>query len=104
MESNNGSTFYNPNVSKNFVTTINTGLSGLQSFICSEVLIINRTGADVYLYDGGDTADTNRLLVLDDESIVIRGISNCSSLSAKTASGSGDIYYRASKFSNYNQG
>jgi hypothetical protein len=104
MESNNGSTFYNPNTSRNFVTTINTGLSGFQSFTCSEVLVINRTGQDVYLYDSGDTGDTNRLLILDDESIVIRGVSNSSSLSAKTATGSGDLYYRASKFSNYNQG
>ncbi len=104
MESNNGSTFNNLNVSKNFVTTINTGLSGFQSFPCSEVLVINRTGVDVYLYDSGDTSDSNRLLILDDESIVIRGISNSNSLSAKTASGSGDVYYRASRFSNFNQG
>jgi hypothetical protein len=104
MESNNGSTFYNPNVSKNFVTTINTGLSGFQSFPCSEVLVINRTGTDVYLHDSGDAGDSNRLLILDDESIVVRGVSNCNSLSARTASGSGDIYYRASRFSNFNQG
>jgi len=104
MESNNGTTFFNTNTSRNFVTTINTGLSGLQSFTCSEVLVINRTGQDVFLYDSGDTLNTNRLLILDDESIVIRGVSNSSSLSAKTLSGSGDLYYRASKFSNYNQG
>lgn len=104
MEINNGSQFYNTNTSKNFSQTIGTSLIGLSAYPCSEVLFINRTGHDVYLYDSGDVEDFNRLLIMDDESIVIRGVNNCSSLSAKTSTSSGDIYYRASKFSNFNQG
>lgn len=104
METNNGSQFYNNNTSKNFSQNIGTSLVGLSAYSCSEVLFINRTGQDVYLYDSGDSGDSNRLLILDDESIVIRGVNNCSSISAKTASSTGDVYYRASKFSNYNQG
>lgn len=103
METNNGSQFYNLNTSRNFVQTISTNLVALSSFPCSEVLLINRTGQDVYLYDGNIFSDSNRLMIMDDESMIIRGVSDTRSLSAKTASSSGDLYYRASKYSNFNQ-
>lgn len=104
MESNNGSQFFNTNRSRNFRQNINTSLVGLSAAVCSEVLVINRSGSLIYLYDNEDFSDDHCLAIDDGESIVIRGISNCDSLSAKTESSSGDIYYRASNFSNYNQG
>jgi hypothetical protein len=104
MTGNNGSVFHNTNNSKSFEQTITTALVALSANVCSEVLIVNRTGEDIYLYDNNIFSDNNRFLIADTESIVVRGLSNSDSLSAKTATGSGLVYYRTSNFSNYNQG
>lgn len=103
IESNSGSTFYNTDFSKSFNQTVGTSLVALSGHSCSEVLLINRTGADLYIYDNNNFDDTNRLLIQDDESMVLRGVSNSESVSAKTASGSGDLYFRAQMYSNLNQ-
>lgn len=100
---NNGSTFYNTDFSKSFNQNITTSLIGLSSHVCSEVILINRTGQDVYIYDNNNYDDSNRILLQDDESWVIRGVSNSESVSAKTSTGSGTLYYRAQMFSNMNQ-
>jgi hypothetical protein len=103
-ESNSGTFYFNTNRSRSFVQSATTSLSALSAFPCSEVLIVNRTEQDLFLYDNNEFSDNHRFLIADGESIVIRGITNTESVSAKTATGSGDIYYRASNFSNYNQG
>jgi len=96
---NNGSTFYNINDCRSFNQTVNTGLTALQLCTCSEVIIINKTGASVYLYDSNNFNDANRLLLDNNEQTVLRGITNSSQVSAKTASGSGILYYRTQFYS-----
>lgn len=103
ISDNNGSVFYNTDFSKSFNQTIGTGFTKLSAHVCSEVLIINRTGDDLYIYDNNNFSDTNRLLVLDDESIVLRGISNSDSVSARVGTTPGVIYWRAQMYSNMNQ-
>ena len=97
---NNGSYFTTPDIGKSFVQTITTSLVALSSFRCSESMIINRTGEDLYIYDNDNFDDVNRLLILDGESFTLRGISNSATISAKTGANSGDVYYRAQYFSN----
>jgi hypothetical protein len=104
MSNNNGSVYFNTNNSRSFQQSISSVLVPLNSYTGSEVLVVNRTGQYVYLYDNNIFSDDNRFLIDNNESIVIRGVSNSNSLSAKTLSGSGLIYYRTSNFSNYNQG
>ena len=96
---NNGSTFYNINDCRSFNQTVNTTLSALHLCTCSEVIIINHTGQQVYIYDSNNFNDTNRLLLDNNQQIVIRGITNSSQVSAKTASGSGTLYYRTQFYS-----
>jgi hypothetical protein len=95
--------FYNKNKSYSFNMDVTTSLVALSSFTASEVLIINKSGQDIYIYDNGNTADDRRLLLQDSESIVLRGITNTSEVSAKTAALSGKVYFRSAYFSNFNQ-
>lgn len=97
---NNGSYWNNPDLSKSFNQTIDTTAVPLSSFRCSEVLIINRTGGDLFISDNNNFDFVNELLLLDSESITLRGVSNCDSISARVPSSSGTIYYRASFYSN----
>lgn len=103
IDDNNGSVFYNIDFSRSFNQILTTTLTPLSSHRCSEVLLTNRTGQDVYIYDNNFFDDDNRLLMLDGESLVLRGISNSESVSAKTSTGSGSIYFRAQMYSNLNQ-
>lgn len=96
---NNGSTFYNINDCRSFNQTVSTALVALSGYPCSEVIIINKTGASVYIYDSSFFNDTNRLLLESNESIALRGITNSNQVSAKTASGSGTLYFRTQYFS-----
>ena len=95
--------FYNKNKSYSFNMDVTTSLVALSSFTASEVLIINKSGQDIYIYDNGNTADDRRLLLQDSESIVLRGITNTSEVSAKTGALSGKVYFRSAYFSNFNQ-
>jgi hypothetical protein len=100
---NNGSTFYNINVCRSFKQTISTNLIQLSTQPCSEAIIVNRTGADLLVYDNEYLSDFNAFLLSDGESFTFRGITNTSTISAKTTSGAGSIYYRTQYFSNLNQ-
>lgn len=100
---NNGSTFVNKNKPRSFVQNITTSLAPLSSYGCSEVLLINRTGQDVYIYDNDYADDSNRLLLSDAERLVLNGVTNSSSVSAKTANSNGDLYFRAQWYTNLNQ-
>jgi hypothetical protein len=77
-----------------------TSLAELTGQTCSEVLIYNKTGQDLTIFDRGYLDGSNGFLIADGESMTIRGITNTSEVSAKTASGSGTIYYRTQFFSN----
>jgi hypothetical protein len=108
--------FINKNQSNTFNMTISSvvafgGLSQLSAFQASEVLISNKSGQDIYIYDNGLTSETfaevyqdsRRFLLSDSESMVLRGITDTSQVSAKIASGQGTIYFRSAFFSNLNQ-
>ena len=95
--------FVNKNKSYSFNMTIGTSLTQLSGFTASEVLISNKTGQDLYLYDNDNFLDDNRFLIKNSESIVLRGITNTNEVSAKTGAASGTVYFRSAYFSNLNQ-
>lgn len=96
---NDGSTYYNRNVCRSFNQPLSTNLVALSSQICAEVILYNKTGQDVQVFDNGYTAASNAFILSNNDSFVIRGLTNCSQVSAKTSSGSGMIYYRTQFFS-----
>jgi len=116
--SNSGSTYFNTNQCFSFNNHLpDANMVCLSSQPCSEVIIWNDTGQDVYIYAGPDDAsgdfakysDQARALLLpklsDQEisSITIRGLTNSNQVSAKkAAAGSAGeiIYYRTQFFSN----
>jgi hypothetical protein len=91
--------FVNTNECYSFNQSITTVLVGLSAQRCSEVIIINKTGQSIFIYDQYRYSDEHRLLLSDNESIALRGITNTSEVSAKTATGSGSIYYRTQYYS-----
>jgi hypothetical protein len=91
--------FVNTNICRSFNQSLSTTLTPLSSQVCSEVLIINRTGQSINIYDSGFIDPTNSLLIEDTESITIRGITNSDQVSAQTTSGGGTLYYRTQYFS-----
>jgi len=96
--------FYNTNVCKSFNQSLSSTLVSLSAMVCSEVTVLNRTGQTVYLYDNNNFSSSNNLLLLNNDVFTVRGLTDCSSLSAQTLSGGGTLYYRTAYFSNYNQG
>ena len=93
--------YANSNVCKSFKLTLaNTNLTSLTGQVCSEVLVVNKSGQDLSLFDNGDSQADHCMLVGDGESITIRGLTNSNQLSAKLASGTRSIYYRTQYFSN----
>jgi len=97
--SNNGSTFYNINDCISFNQPVTTALVALSAYTCSEVILINKTGASVFIYDSSNFSDSNRLVLDNNETFVIRGLTNSSQVSAKTLSGSGLLYFRTQYYS-----
>lgn len=97
---NNGSTFVNLNRCRSFNLTLTDTLTPLEDQVCGEVLLINKSGGDVLLFDNDYTDSGNSLLLNDLDSIVLRGITNTNQVSAQMVSGSGTFYYRTQYFSN----
>ena len=95
--------FVNKNKSYTFNMTVDTSLTQLSGFIASEVLISNKSGENLYIYDNNFTTDDRRFLLEDNESIVLRGITNTNEVSAKTGANSGPVYFRSAYFSGLNQ-
>lgn len=96
---NNGSTFYNINDCRSFNLTLSTNLVALTAYPCSEVILINKTGQSVYIYDSGYSGTATRLLIDNNETFTLRGITNSAQVSAQTLSGGGTLYYRTQYFS-----
>lgn len=96
--------FQNINVCKSFNTTIDTNLVALSSQSCSEVVIYNRTGQVIEVYDNNFNGAENAFILSNNDSFVVRGVTNSGQISAKTQSGSGTICYRTQFFSNFTQG
>lgn len=95
---NNGTTFYNSNECKSFKQYIDTTLTKLSGFPCSEVIIVNRTTGSISVYDNNNFSEENSFLLSAGESFTFRGITNTSVVSA-IATSAGDIYFRTQYFS-----
>lgn len=95
--------FVNKNKSYSFNMVIDTSLVALSSFQASEILISNKSGENLYIYDSNFTTDDRRFLLEDNESMVLRGITNTNEVSAKVGALSGTVYFRSAYFSNLNQ-
>lgn len=93
----------NKNKSYSFNMMIPTSLTQLSSFVASEVLISNKSGQDLYIYDNGNTTNDRRFLLKTSESMVLRGITNTDEVSAKVTALSGEVYFRSAYYSNFIQ-
>lgn len=92
-------TFVNLNTCRTFTLNCSSSLQALTAMPCSEVIILNRTGQVLEIYDQGFTAAANALYLSAGESFTIRGITDSSQVSAKCSTGSGQISYRTQFFS-----
>ena len=92
--------YINVNTCRSYTLAATTTLKALTGMTCSEVLVINKSGQDAYLYDGGYILDATRLLIEDNESVTLRGLTNANQVSAKLGSGTGTLYYRTQRYSN----
>ena len=93
-------TFVNTNKCRSFNVNATTVAAALTGQVCSEVLILNKSGQDLKVYDIAHMQDDNCLLISDGESITIRGVVNSNEIKIKTSSGSGTVYYRTQYYSN----
>jgi hypothetical protein len=100
---NNGTTFYNQNFCRSFNLAISASLQALVNEVCSEVIIVNKTGKTVIIYDSGYNAARNGFLLEDKESFVLRGITNAMQVSAIGSGNGGNLYYRTQWYSNLPQ-
>lgn len=98
--SNNGTAFYNRNQCRSYNQTITTALVALSTQLASEVIIYNKTGQDLLVFDNSYFDSSNGFLLSNNDSFVVRGVTNCNQVSAKTLSASGTIYFRTEFFSN----
>jgi len=95
---NNGSTYYNINECRSFNLTVGSTLTRLSSQPCSEIELFNRTGSTLSAYDNGYSAEPFAMLLNNNESVVLRGLTNSDQVSAK-ATTPGLVYYRTQFFS-----
>tara|TARA_A100000171_G_C2066092_1_gene112399 strand:+ start:31 stop:327 length:297 start_codon:yes stop_codon:yes gene_type:complete len=95
--------FVNKNKSYSFNMTIGTSLTQLSGFTASEVLINNKSGQVVNIFDNERNGADQAFQLADSDSMVLRGITNTNEVSAQTTSGSGTVYFRSAYFSNFNQ-
>lgn len=91
--------FQNLNVCRSFTQAISTNLVALSAQPCSEVIISNKSGQTLYVFDNGYSTDSNAFALSSNDTFTFRGITDSSAVSAKTASGSGNICYRTQYFS-----
>lgn len=92
--------YVNLNKCRSFNQTLpgGTAKTPLVDQICSEVIIVNRTGnGGITIFDNGYDAPENAFILSDGESATFRGITNTNQVSAV---GDGNIYYRTQYFSN----
>ena len=95
---NNGSTYFNINQCRSFNQVIGTALTTLSSQPCSEIELYNRTGGTLSAYDGGYGDEPFAMLINNNESVILRGLTNSDQVSAKAAS-AGVVFYRTQFFS-----
>jgi hypothetical protein len=63
--------FQNINTCRSFNTTVTTNLVALTSQPCSEVIIYNRTGQVLEVYDKNYTAAANAFILSNNDSFVV---------------------------------
>lgn len=97
---NDGTTYYNSNICRSFNQPLSTNMVALSSAVCSETVIYNKTGQDILLFDNNYSNASNGFLISNNDSFVIRGITNSQQVSAKSVTGGGMIYYRTQFYSN----
>jgi|TARA_X000001388_G_C2143951_1_gene89782 hypothetical protein len=95
--------FVNKNISYSFNFNVTTALAKLSGFTASEVLISNKSGQVINIFDNDRYASDNSFQLDDNDSVIIRGITNTNQVSAQTTSGNGTVYFRSAYFSNLNQ-
>lgn len=95
--------FVNKNKSYSFNINVTTALVELSSFVASEVLISNKSGQVINIFDNERNGADQAFQLDDNDSIVLRGITNTNEVSAQTTSGSGTVYFRSAYYSNLNQ-
>jgi hypothetical protein len=100
---NNCMPFVNKNKSYSFNLNVTTSLVQLSAFTASEVLICNKSGQVINIFDNERNGADQAFQLDDNESIVLRGITNTNEVSAQTTSGNGTVYFRSAYFSNLNQ-
>lgn len=79
-----------------------TTLVALCSFIGSEVFISNKTGQTIKIFDQGYTGHGDAFLLDDNDTITIRGLTNCNQVSAIIDANNaqqGRIYIRSQFYS-----
>jgi hypothetical protein len=91
--------FSNLNQCKSFNQTITTALVALSSKECSEVVISNKTGQGVLIFDSNNFGASNGFLLSANDVFTFLGVDNSNQLSAQTSTGSGVLYYRTQLFS-----
>lgn len=113
--SNNGSGYVNYNICRSFNQNIETTITMLTGAVvpgftgsttpaltggqpCSEVIIINKTSGNLFVYDNGYEDEVNSLALGAGESITLRGLTNVAQVSAKATS-SGTVFYRTQFYS-----
>lgn len=98
LPTNNGCTYYNLNICRSFNQIATTALTKLSSQVCSEVELFNRTGNTLSAYDGGYSGDEFAMIIPNNESYILRGLTNSDQVSAK-AETPGTIFYRTQYYS-----
>jgi len=99
LPDNNGSTYFNRNISRSFNLSLNAGLCCLPAQVCAEIIIVNKTGQTVNVFDQGYNAAANAFQLANNDTFTFRGLTNANQLSAQTTSGAGTLYYRTQFFS-----
>lgn len=67
--------------------------------VCAELNIVNKTGQTINVFDQGYSAASNAMQLSAGETFTFRGLTNANQLSAQTAAGTGQLYYRTQFFS-----
>lgn len=99
LPDNNGSTYFNRNTCRSFNMSLNTGLCCMPSQVCAEVIINNKTGGAINVFDQGYNGAANGFHMHNNDQFTFRGLTNANQLSAQTASGAGTLYIRTQFFS-----
>ena len=103
--SNYGTKYFNTNQCYSFNDTFDTALKALSTQPCSEVIIWNKTGKNLYVYDQNRIEDHERLWIPVASAAaplrpyVLRGLTNADQVSAKTGASSGLVFWRSQFFS-----